>query len=90
MTADDILKHYPCCRTAVAYCELILDTADPDDPVTSFDVMRSAIPPITLEDAFAVIKEALADETACKAQQALAEMEHPQFLVYLRAKLGMM
>jgi len=91
MTAEQVLSSYPHCRVAVAYCELILDSGDDGDPEeTSFDLMRQAQPPMSLEEVLACIKECLQGETACRAPEALVEMDHPEFQVYLRAKLGML
>lgn len=92
MTAAQILNAYPHCQVAVAYCELILDGKDDDDdiPETCFEMMRRAVPPMSIDEVYACIKESMQDETACKAPEALQQMDHPEFMAYLKAKMGML
>jgi hypothetical protein len=85
-----VLAAYPHCRTAVAYCELFLNQCTPDDSETAFELMRRAEPPMSLEEWLHCVQEVLEGETEHRAEEALAQTNHPQFLVYLRAKMGMM
>lgn len=90
MTAQEIRDHYPNCINAISYCEVILDGKDPDDPESCFEILMSAIPPVELEEALDIIKEAVTDsDLPCPmSETALKEMDHPEFVTYLRAKLG--
>ncbi len=90
MTADTILAAYPACPLAVAYCELFLDTGDADDPETCFDILRATMPPVTLDEALAIILEGVAEETEGNVRAAAAQMREPSFRTYLAAKMGLM
>ena len=53
-------------------------------------MMRRAVPPMSIDEVYACIKESMQDETACKAPEALQQMDHPEFMAYLKAKMGML
>ncbi len=88
----DLLDAYPTVTHAVSFVELII-CAQPDmDGFNSWRLMMVA--GCNPEEVREAIKEVVADEVALgspgKHQEALTEMDCPEFMVYLRGKMGAM
>lgn len=89
MTDNQLLDAYPDCPTAVAFTELFICGGDPGEQ-TGWDILMSAIPPVTLDGAIYVIRSAMENEELGKAKEALAQTYHPSYRTYIAGKMGMM
>lgn len=89
VTARPLLREFPCCRHAVAWCELVVFAVEDEEDQQTLDVLRS----IPFSDAFEAIR-ATAQEVVVaswvtgKHREAEAEMMLPEFERYLRRRLG--
>lgn len=99
MTTDDLLDAYPAIHQAICYVELIICGDGLDQEIlaerepherTCWDIMMNAVPPASLDEVVTLIRGAMAQETEGKIPQALEQTHHPQFLTYIRGKMGLL
>ncbi len=89
---QQLLDAYPNARQAVAWTELILCVPPPGETDTSWDIMMNAKMPLAeiLDAIKHCIQEEINDGAPGKRREALAQCNHPQFLTYLKGKMGAM
>lgn len=88
MKAETLLAAYPDCPLAVAWTELMICQPSDEDPESSWELAMKLDPPLSPHELLDIIKQATVGETVGKAEQALAQMDHPSFLTYLKGKMG--
>lgn len=96
MSADylELERKYPNCIVAIAFTELFMDTKE--SGVSCLDEIRKQIPPLHLSDVIQLIRiavDTVREEgtwPGARWEQVLKELEHPEFLLYLKARLGLM
>ncbi len=94
MSGAELLRTYPKCVIAVAYVELMLcEPCEPGEP-SSWQLLMSATPPMSIEEVIATIHQLLIDEVSddapFKAAEALSQIDEPSFRVYIGGRMGMM
>jgi hypothetical protein len=90
MDPESLLAAYPTVRHAVAFVEFIVCGVTAPGEESGWHLMMSAVPPITLELALACLKDAAEGSIIDKVPEARTEMDRPEFLTYLKGKLGLM
>ncbi len=86
-------KSYPNAFIAVVYTEAIIcGNGDPEagEEGSGWDLMMSTTPPMSPDDVISCIRTAMEGETDCRAEEALAQTYHPEYVKYLQAKLGLL
>lgn len=97
MTARELLNAYPTIRSAVAWTELFVCTAEPGEPSAWDEMMRTGSTPAEVRDMLAraleeeVVEAAVGGHSArYRAQTVLgaAQARRPEFLTYIKGRMG--
>ena len=94
MTADALLAAYPACPLAVAWTETIICGKEEGRLESCWELMMGVMPPLSPAKVLELIRMALTEEVAegygssNKTREALAQMDHPSYLTYLKGKMG--
>jgi len=93
MNIKELLAAYPTVTHAIGYVELLLCTPDDEHPVSAWD-MFIAGNKLTPTEVINLCKEGCREEmdlgTAGKWAETLIECDRPEFLTYLKGKMGAM
>lgn len=99
MNPHEILDAYPKVRQAVAWTEAFVCIPPEDGERPAWDLLMAAEPAMTPGEIVAVIRETIREElegddtsTAGRraAMFALPQVDHPDYLTYIRGKMGCM
>lgn len=85
--AEMLLAAYPKVHHAVSYVELIICQGERP---TSWEVLTGVTPRVPLAEMIEILKESVTGSELPTVAAILEEMERPEFMTYLRGKLGMM
>lgn len=99
MAPQELLAAYPRVRFAVAWTEMFACVAPDDGHEPAWDLMMRADPPLSPDEMVDCIRDTIrevvedADElpTVRRASTlALPQVDHPDYLTYIRGKMGCM
>lgn len=99
MSPKELLAAYPKVRAAVCWTEAFVCIAPEDDGTPAWEVIMNADPPLTPDEIVALIRDTIREEvegdnttTAGRraAMFALPQVDHPDYLTYIRGKVGCM
>lgn len=93
MTAEDARRLYPGALVAVAWFEVILCSPPDGEELSGWALWMSQSPPPGPDETLAFLRELLKSEVEdggeCRAAEALAQLDHPDFTIYLCGKMGL-
>lgn len=87
MTIADLDQCYPDVKQAIAWTELIICQNSRGEETTWQFILRNR-PNISPHEMLDYMKLVIEGETVGRAEEAKAQMNHPQYLRYLAGKLG--
>lgn len=99
MTPRELLDAFPRVRHAVCWTEAFVCIAPEDDQEPAWDLIMRAKPALTPDEIVSLIRdtirEELNDPETClggyrAATLAMPEVDHPDYLTYIRGKMGCM
>lgn len=91
MTATQLLSAYPHIPYAIAWVELMLCPSTLDDQDGFGMMIRSGLDPSqVVEMVKTTVRDAIAEEEIGKEREALAQMDHPEFMRFICGKMGAM
>lgn len=90
MNAEAVLAAYPNARVAIAYVEVIICVPPKPGEEPAWDMVLRENPGVTPRQMAEALRIVLKDEAAARAQEAREQMLHPEFLAYLKGKMGCM
>lgn len=95
MTSADplvVLAAYPQCIHAVSFVEAIMDRRPSPAEETAIETIRRQHPPIDIYDVIDFIRDSIQETidigSVGRYEEALAEVELPEFRVYMMGKMG--
>ncbi len=90
----DLFAAYPTVIQAICHVELFLCTGDEDHPVSAWDTFIAGQPGVAPQTVIDVVRQGCREELALGSPgrwaDALAQCERPEFLTYIKGKMGLM
>lgn len=94
MNPTELFATYPNAVMSISYVELILCEPDEDHPVSAWDTFIAGSAKISPADVVKLVKDGCQEELELGSRgrwtEAIAQCDHPEFLTYLKGKMGAM